>query len=242
MSRTTHIIAVDTVHDEIVAANPFAQALLFFRGGATGEEAPIRVIQGPRTMLGYTDNVGVDPQHNEVFVVQKWTNAILVYDREARGDVAPKRIIHGPKTGLDSARHVAVDPINDLLAVANRGAKNILIFNRTDEGDVAPRAILGGPKTGMTVHTVDLDPKTKNIIVPSGARTGRSGGDEGGGAGFVRVWKYGDNGEETPPRILVKGLETNGAMELIPDTQDLWIVGGKRPDLFHVYHLPELFR
>ncbi len=231
MSRTTHIIALDTVHDEIVAANPFAEAILFFRGGANGEEAPIRVIQGPKTMLGYTDNVGVDPLHNEVFVVQKRTNAILVFDREARGDVERKRIIQGPKTGLNSARHVAVDPINNLLAVANRGAQNILIFNRTDQGDVAPRAILGGPKTGMKVHSVELDPKAKNILVPSGR-------DD---AGFVRVWKYGDNGEDVPPRILVTGLATDGAMELIPETKEVWLRGAQRPDFFHVYHLPELF-
>jgi len=231
LSRTTHIIALDAVHDEIVAGNPFAEAILFFRGGANGEEAPIRVIQGPKTMLGYTDNVAVDPLHNEVFVIQKLTNAILVFDREARGDVEPKRIIQGPKTGINSARHVAVDPINNLLAVANRGAQNILIFNRTDQGDVAPRAILGGPKTGMRVHSVDLYPKAKTILVPS----------RRDGVGVVRVWKYGDNGEDVPPRILLTGLATSGPLELIPETKELWIQGTKRPDLFHVYHLPELF-
>ena len=58
---------------------------------------------------------------------------------------------------------------------------------------------------------------------------------------FVRVWKYGDNGEDVPPRILLTGLETNGPLELIPETKELWIQGSKRPDLFHVYHVPELF-
>lgn len=232
------MIAVDTVHDELVVANPFAEALLFFRGGADGEEAPIRVIQGPKTMLGYTDNVGVDPQHDEVFVAQSRTNAILVFDREASGDVAPKRIIRGPKTGLDSARNVAVDPVNNYLAVSNRGARNVLIFNRTDEGDVAPKAILGGPKTGMGIYMVVLDSKTRNIIVPSGSLSPQTNRD----VGFIRVWKYGDNGEDAPPRILVKGIKSSGPIiALIPETKNVWIEGGKRPDSLNLYHLPELF-
>jgi len=231
LSRSAHVIALDTVHDELVVGNPFAEAILFFRGGANGEEAPIRVIQGPKTMLGYVDSVAVDPIHNEVFALQKRKNAIFVFDREARGDVEPKRIIHGPKTGINSARNVAVDPINNILAVGNRGAQNVLIFNRTDEGNVAPRAILGGPRTGMKVHTVQLDPKAKNILVPSGR-------DD---VGFIRVWKYGDNGEDVPPRILVKGIVTAGPIELIPETKELWIVGAKQPTFLHLYHLPELF-
>ncbi len=50
-----HDIRYDAIHDEIVVSNPFAQAILTFRGSATGEEAPIRVIQGPKTMIGNVD-------------------------------------------------------------------------------------------------------------------------------------------------------------------------------------------
>lgn len=247
LTRTSHVIAVDTVNDEIIAPNPFAESILFFRGGANGEEAPIRVIQGPKTLIAPgTDNVAVDPQHNEVYVFSG-SDAILVFDRQAKGDVAPKRVIYGPKTRLKSARNIAVDPVNNVLAVSNRGDQNILFFNRTDEGDVAPKAILAGKKTGMTVHSVLLDPKTKNILVSSGLATKEKlmrgpAGSSPHDAGFVRVWKYGDNGEDVPPRILIKGLQTNGPMALVPETQDIWIQGTQRPDFLHVYHVPELFQ
>src|SRR5580704_18941748 len=51
ISRTMHGFAYDEPRDEIVVTSPLAQAVLIFRGGANGEEAPIRVIQGPHTQI-----------------------------------------------------------------------------------------------------------------------------------------------------------------------------------------------
>ena len=45
LARTMHSIVYDAEHDEIVVPNAFSYAVLTFRGGADGEEAPIRVIQ-----------------------------------------------------------------------------------------------------------------------------------------------------------------------------------------------------
>jgi hypothetical protein len=42
-----HDVRHDPVRDELIVANPFAAAILIFRGGANGQEAPIRIIQGP---------------------------------------------------------------------------------------------------------------------------------------------------------------------------------------------------
>ncbi len=160
-----HGIALDAVHDVIVAPNPFAEAILFFRGGANGEEPPLRIIQGPRTKLINPDKVAVDPLHDEVFVPQIRTDSILVFSREANGDVEPIRIIHGPKTKLDDPGGLAVDYINDLLIVVD-STQSFLVFNRTDNGDVAPRTIVttlgdcgGGPARW------DLYPQGKKIFL-----------------------------------------------------------------------------
>ncbi len=53
--RAMHDMRYDEVHDEIVLANPIAQAVLTFRGGASGDVAPLRVIQGPRTRMMKSD-------------------------------------------------------------------------------------------------------------------------------------------------------------------------------------------
>ena len=37
LSRTMHDIKYDAIHDEFVVANPFAQAILTFRGAADGD-------------------------------------------------------------------------------------------------------------------------------------------------------------------------------------------------------------
>ena len=41
-----HGIAYDEIHDEFTVPQQFAQAILTFRGDASGESAPIRVIHG----------------------------------------------------------------------------------------------------------------------------------------------------------------------------------------------------
>ena len=65
LSRTMHDIRYDAVHDEVFVPVPYAQAILTFRGGADGQEAPIRIIQGPKVgEIG--SRLDVDPVHNEV--------------------------------------------------------------------------------------------------------------------------------------------------------------------------------
>jgi len=106
-----HDIRYDAVHDEVFVPVPYAQAILTFRGGADGQEAPIRILQGPKVgEIG--SRVDVDPVHNEIFTYRD--NSIEVYPRDANGDVAPLRIIQGPDTGLKAVYSLAVDPVNDI--------------------------------------------------------------------------------------------------------------------------------
>src|ERR1700740_3546135 len=143
-------LAYDEVHDEFVVPQQFGQAILTFRGGADGEEAPIRVIQGSLTQLRNPDRLGIDSVHHEIFVSQG--NQGLVFSREANGNVAPIRVLKGPDTQL-GASALAIDPVHNLLVVGGRNREGagsrLLIFNRTDEGNVKPKAIIGGPKSGV---------------------------------------------------------------------------------------------
>src|SRR5437879_12949437 len=108
-----HGFSYDRIHDELVVNSPLTQAILTFKGSANGEEAPIRVIQGPKTRIlgmGYAalSTVTADPDHNEIFLPvgsggyrtagTGGTEGVLVFDRMASGDVATKRILAGPDT------------------------------------------------------------------------------------------------------------------------------------------------
>lgn len=207
LSRTMHDIGYDAIHDEIVVSNPFAQAILTFRGGANGEEAPIRVIQGPSTQLEDVQRVDLDPVHNEMFAPSG--DAILVFRREANGNAEPIRVLRGPNTRLKEVSAVAVDPVrnlvmastSDIIAMPRNGG--IAIFNRTDNGNAKPRAVIQGPKTG--IHRI-----VQMEVLPTGwivaAMPGIREDQEPEGV-FVGFWNVHDNGD-IPPRWKLTGSKS----------------------------------
>ena len=168
LSRTMHGIAYDAVHDEIIVPVHLAGAVLVFRAGASGEEAPIRIIQGPHTRILRPETVELDLKNNEIVIGEDGGKDVMFFPREANGDVAPLRTIRGPKTGLDEVRGVAVDPVRNLLVVSSRsstGTTGVFIFNRTDDGNVSPRAIIGGPKSGiLRIRQVQVDPEQGKVF------------------------------------------------------------------------------
>jgi hypothetical protein len=170
LSRTIHGLDYDAVHDEIVAPVYEGGAILVFRGGATGEEAPIRVIQGDKTKLIGSQTAVFDTKNDEILVGDPGSGSILAYARDANGNVAPKRVLRGPKTHLLETSGVTVDPVHDLLLVSNRGATHddtgIVIFNRTDSGDVAPKRIIAGHDTGIgRSRQITVDPARGKIYL-----------------------------------------------------------------------------
>lgn len=214
-----HGIAYDPKYDEIIVPVALAGAILAFRGGAVGEEAPIRIIQGPKTEIMRPDTVYQDVKNEEIIVGDPGAESILVFRRDANGDVAPLRMLRGRKTKIDSPEGVAVDPVRNLLVVANHSYRNktssILIFNRTDQGNVAPRAIISGSNTGIILfRQVEVDPDRGKIFVavmnnkdcykPNAPDPSPWNPDQ---PGFIGVWDITDNGN-VPPKAVIKGLAT----------------------------------
>ncbi|MCH8266630.1 MAG: hypothetical protein IH846_03860 [Acidobacteria bacterium] len=244
LGRNTHAIAYDEIHDEIMVPQRLAQAILTFRGGANGEEPPIRVLQGSLTQLRDPDRLGVDPVNNELYVPQ--TGKILVFPREADGNVAPIRVLQGPDTQL-GANAVAVDPIHDLLIVAGReravpDSTRLMIFNRTDKGNVKPRAIIRGPKSGLTGlgGPIAVYPPRGEILVPV---RGPSDNILASDTDFVGVWSIEDNGD-VPPRWTIGGpkgtlVHVHG-VALDPKNKSV-IINDKRLNAVLTYYFPEIF-
>ncbi len=146
-----HGLAYDERHDEIIVPVALSGAVLVFRGGASGDEPPLRVIQGSKTGMIRPQTVEVDPVHNEIVAADSSSRAILIYDRMANGDVAPLRKIGGSKTLFRDIIGIAMDPKRNVILAATRstdGFSGILIFDRMANGDVAPIRKIGGPMTG----------------------------------------------------------------------------------------------
>ena len=258
LARSVHNIRYDPVHDEIVAAHPVAQAILVFRGGADGEEAPIRTIQGPKTMLWDPDYVEVDGVHNEIYVSSG--ERVLVFPQQANGDVAPLRVIEGPDTMLGRMRGAPqVVPGLNLMVVAagpipgRPGHGILLIFNRTDNGNVKPlRVISLGPKAGYFGGDFVVSPKGW-ILIPGSANEGAGGRGEGGGEGgeggergqpnrVIKIWSVNDNGD-VPPRWIFGGPKSKlagGDLALNPKAKEVIALTGDQNGIAGFF-LPEIF-
>jgi DNA-binding beta-propeller fold protein YncE len=246
LNRTVHAIYYDEIHDEIVVPSDIGQAFLTFRGNATGDEAPIRVIQGPHTQIRKPSKLSVDPVNDEIFTFSG--NTVMFFDRKANGDVPPKRILS--VQGLN-ANNAAVDTVHNLLVVS--GGNRIWIFDRTAEGNAQPRAVIGGgPKSGLLVgQGMTLYPPAGKIIVnvPGVREDDREEGDAFSPEGlasdksYTAIWSIYDNGD-VPPQWTIGGpkghLRQPRGVTLDPKNKTI-IVSDKFLNGVLTYSFPELF-
>jgi len=253
ITRNIHGFAYDPVKDEIVVPQFHSQAIMTFRGGANGDEAPIRIIHGPDVKIANTDKVTIDPIHRETYVPV--IGAVMVFNSDADGNVPPIRVLKGPNTQIPPKGSLPTsavpDPIHDLVFIGRS------IFNRTDSGDVKPRGFL---RHGAGY----LSPEGGGLFF-STLRSGR--GNRANGAaeaaanpGFVEnenynqysedasvgVWMATDTGE-TEPRWVIAAPPNGplrdpvGTVAVDAKHQDVYI-----PDRYtnsiYIYHVPEIFR
>ena len=252
-------MAYDPVRDEIVVPQFYLQGILTFRGSANGDEAPIRVISGPRTQIDNPTRIALDPVNDEIYIPMD--DRLLVFARDAQGDVAPIRTIEGPDTEM-SAGVVQVDPVNNLVIVggfnvargrgsaaqaargqvlsgdsSGRGGQ-ILIFDRTASGNAKPLRIIRGPNSKLArVGLIALYPPRQLIVasVPAGQTTSPDN--------FVGVWSERDNGD-VPPRWLIGGpnsvLRQVRGLTLDPKNKSV-IISDKYVNAVMTFSFPEIF-
>jgi hypothetical protein len=249
ITRSIHDMAYNPLRDEIVITQFYAGAIMTYRGGANGDEAPIRIIHGPDTQMTNPMRLALDPVHKEVFVPIE--DRVLVFPSEAEGDIVPIRVIKGPNTSMNLGdKSVAVDPLHNLLIVTgmeprrgngeggNLGRGMILIFNRTDDGNVKPRAIISGPNSQLhSTGLVTVYPPREWIIAASRSSE-RSSPDN-----FAGVWSEHDNGD-VPPHWTIGG--PNGELRqlrgiTLDEKHKSVILSDKYVNAVLTYYFPEIF-
>ena len=138
-----------------------------------GNIKPLRVIQGPKTLMNWPAHMAFDENRQELFVANDADDSILVFKAGDQGDVAPTRVIKGPKTGIKNPPGIALDAKLGELYVASMGTPAVTVYPVTASGDVAPlRTIRGGPKdaVGLMIGNpgaVGYDSKREQILVPN---------------------------------------------------------------------------
>jgi len=140
---------------------------------ASGDTAPLRIIQGPKTLLDWPGGMTLDPDTGDIWVANDVGGNLLVFSGSADGDVAPKKIIGGPRTGMNHPAGIAFDAKNREVWVSNMGNSSASVFAASASGDVAPfRTIRSAPAGRQSVkfgkqQAVAFDSKRDLLLVPN---------------------------------------------------------------------------
>ena len=205
VTHRAYAMAVDEDKEELYVAVQYPPQVQIYRKTASGNEKPLRLLQGESTRLSDSHGIAIDTK-NKLLFVNNWGNisdykiagsgryeqpSISIYPLDANGDTSPVRVIQGPKTQLNWPGTMSLDPETGDLYVANDIGNSILVFRETDQGDVAPRRVLKGNATGLSSPTgVFVDGKNKELWV---ANMGNSS---------ATVYPLGTNGNVTPLRTI----------------------------------------
>jgi DNA-binding beta-propeller fold protein YncE len=140
---------------------------------ASGDTAPLRIIEGARTRLNWPAALWVDQERGEFYVANDGDDSVLVFKTTDNGNVAPTRMIRGPKTHVSNPTGVFLDTKNDELWVSNMGNHSATVFARSANGDVAPKRIIRSApleKKALAIGNpgaVAYDSNRDEILVPN---------------------------------------------------------------------------
>jgi DNA-binding beta-propeller fold protein YncE len=152
----------------------FPPSIAVYSLKASGDVAPLRVIQGPKTQMNWPAHLAVDEERGELYVANDMGDSILAFSTtSSTGDAAPIRVLKGPKTMIKNPTGVFLDMKNNELWVASFGNHTATVFPRGASGDVAPlRVIRSGPLEEPALgignpHPIAYDPNREEILVPN---------------------------------------------------------------------------
>ena len=146
-------------------------SITVYRKDASGDVAPVRVIQGSKTLLNWPTSIAVHPDRGELFVANDTSDTITVYRTDATGDVAPIRMLKGPRSMIKNPTGVALDLKNNELWVANFGSHSATVFPVDAAGDPVPKRVIrsgpaGAPSPMLSnPHTLAYDSKRDELLV-----------------------------------------------------------------------------
>ena len=150
-----------------------APSITVYRLNASGNTEPVRVIEGPDTLLNWPSHLALHQERQELFVANDADSSILVFDASAAGNAAPIRVIKGPNTGILHPPGIALDERMNELFVANMGTPQVTVFPATANGDVEPLRVVRGAPVGTkslmigNPGAVGYDSRRGEILVPN---------------------------------------------------------------------------
>ena len=216
VTHRAYAMTIDDQTKELFLSVQFPPQIAVYSKDASGDDKPLRLIQGPRTRLADSHGIAIDSKRRLLFV-NNWGNiadlkvartgrfeppSISVYPLNADGDTPPLRVIQGSKTQMDWPGSMSIEPDSGDLYVANDMGQSLLVFHGSDEGDVAPARVIRGPKTRLTYPLgVFVDAKNKEVWA---ANLGNSS---------ATVYPLMANGDVAPLRIIRSADENKQSLK-----------------------------
>lgn len=193
----------------IYVADYFGQSIRVFPAGATGDAAPLRVLDPP--LLGQPRTVLPLPAHGELMVIAS-NCCIYTWPLQASGNAAPRLRaiswggVSGGQTALNNPASMVYLPATDEVAVIDYDATSpfaakVVFHARTGNGNVAPTRILQGADTAGAAGLAH-DPDSGLLFLLASRDIG--GGDR---VGEIRVFDAAASGAD-PALYAIAGPAT----------------------------------
>jgi hypothetical protein len=148
-------------------ANPAANTVTAYAGGASGDAAPVLTLSGPATGLSQPTGVVADVS-GDVFAANAGANSITEYAPEVTGNTGPTATISGSLTRLSRPQDVALDG-SGRLYVTNAGG-SVTEYAPGAHGNVAPVARITGSRTHLAAPSgIVIDPDGNLRVADSGS-------------------------------------------------------------------------
>ena len=197
----TYGIAVDEENQELFLTVEHDSAVVVYRKMAAGEEAPLRLLQGNRTLLADPHGIAVDSERNLLFVA----NHGSVHDVSL--DAGPT--FSPPPKNFPLPRNMAIPGSGKLMP------PSISVHARRASGNTPPLRVITGPNTQLNwPASLAVESARGEIFVAN----------DGGNS--ILVFRVTDQGDVAPTRIL-KGPKTgiSNPIGVSLDTQnnEMWV-------------------
>jgi len=145
-STGTWGVALDLVHDEVAVTVQHVNKVAVYRRLASGDEKPLRIIQGPHTGLSDPHGLGIDADTNEIFVANHDSYHEVLTGEDDRNAVTAQ-IARGTATAQSLSRErIELRP-----SKGNFVEPSITVHSRLAQDDAAPLRVIRGPKTELNL-------------------------------------------------------------------------------------------